>query len=171
MSTQNNIRIGILILFLIIIQVIFIRNMVLFDLAFCFIYLIGIIVLPGEIPGGFIMLISFFIGLAVDIFYNTAGVHASACTMVGFSRKIILKSLLSSKGIENNLQVTLPELGAVRYLRYIFTVILIHHLCLFFIEAGGFQHFGLTMAKVASSVIFTTAAVYVLSLFSSSVIK
>ncbi len=171
MSTQGIIRMILMILFYIILQVVLIRNLVLFDLAFCFVYLLGIIILPGDLPTGFVILISFFIGLIVDIFYNTAGVHSAACTLVGFNRKMILRSLIPSKGIENNLQVELDELGPGRYFRYILFIIVLHHLALFMIEAGGFQHFGLTMAKVGCSILFTTFAIYLLSLFTSSIKK
>ncbi|WP_238807662.1 hypothetical protein [Emticicia aquatica] len=101
-------------------------------------------------------MISFLIGLLVDIFYNTAGVHASACVAVGYLRSYIIKFLFPTKGVENEIVISLKDMGAERFVRYVAILTIIHHSMLFFVEAGGFQFFLITVLKIICSVVFTT---------------
>ncbi|MGR3811384.1 hypothetical protein [Jiulongibacter sp. NS-SX5] len=168
MNSQDILRASAITLLFLILQVFLARNLVLFDVAFCFLYLIIILWLPGEMDTLWVILISFGIGLFLDMFYNTAGVHAAACTLVGFLRKTILKSFFPSRGLENEINTSLRELGHQRYLAYISAIILIHHLALFFIEAGGVHLFTLTVIKVFASVLFTVLVIYLVSVFANN---
>jgi hypothetical protein len=116
-----------------------------------------------------VILISFIVGILVDIFYNTAGVHAAACTLIGFLRKGILLYFFPAKGIENDLNVTLKELGHQRYFVYIAFMIFIHHVALFIIEAGGFHLFLITTGKIFASTIFTVFVIYLVSILTSNI--
>ncbi|KPM48512.1 hypothetical protein [Jiulongibacter sediminis] len=165
MSSQDIIKASLVFVLYLTLQVLFARNLVLFDVAFCFIYLVIILWLPGETDTLWVILISFAIGLFVDLFYNTAGVHAAACTLIGFLRKSILKSFFPSRGIENEINVRLAQLGHQRYLAYIAAMTFIHHLALFFIEAGGTHLFLNTLLKIFSSLLFTVLVIYLLSVF------
>ncbi len=152
-------------------QVLFIRNLVFLDVAFCFVYLIPILWLPGDMDSIWVILISFFIGLFVDMFYNTPGVHASACTLIGFIRKPLLRYFFPSRGVENEIHVTLARLGHQRYFVYITIIVFIHHLVLFFVEAAGLHLFLHTLLKVFSSLVFTVIVIYLWSLFVTNITR
>lgn len=168
MNSQSLIKTGLMVLLYVGLQVLFVRNLVLYDVAFCFIYLVAILWLPGEMDSLWVIILSFVIGLTVDIFYNTAGVHAAACTLIGFMRKGILLYFFPARGIENELSVTLTELGHQRYLVYISVMVLIHHLALFFVEAGGTHLFLHTLLKIFTSTIFTVLIIYLGSVFTTN---
>jgi hypothetical protein len=171
MTSQDTIRAILLIIFYVALQVLFIRNLVFWDVAFCFIYLIPILWLPGDMDSIWVILISFGIGLFVDMFYNTPGVHASASTLVGFLRKPLLRYFFPSRGVENEIHVSLSRLGHQRYFVYITIIIFIHHLVLFFVEAAGFHLFLHTLLKIFSSLIFTVMVIYLWSLFTTNISK
>lgn len=168
MTSQDTFRALLLVILYVALQVLFIRNLVFWDVAFCFVYLIPILWLPGDMDSIWVILISFFIGLFVDMFYNTPGVHASACTLIGFLRKPILRYFFPSRGVENEIHVSLSRLGHQRYFVYITLITLIHHLVLFFVEAAGLHLFLNTLVKVFASLIFTVLVIYLLSLFTSN---
>jgi rod shape-determining protein MreD len=169
MSNQSVIKSALVVLLYLALQVLFVRNLVFYDVAFCFIYLIAILWLPGEMDSFWVILVSFLIGIVVDMFYNTAGVHAAACTLIGFLRKGILQYFFPAKAVENNLSVTLKELGYQRYFVYITAIVFIHHVALFIVEAGGFHLFLKTIVKILSSTVFTVLVIYLGSIFTSNI--
>jgi hypothetical protein len=168
MNSQSFKRSALVVLLYVSLQVLFVRNLVLFDVAFCFIYLVAILWLPGEMNTLWVILASFLIGLIVDSFYNTAGVHASACTLIGFLRRSILLYFFRAKGIENDIFVTLPELGHQRYLVYIGVMVFIHHFFLFLVEAGDMNLILHSLSKIFFSTLFTVAVIYLTSVFTSN---
>lgn len=169
MNTQDLIKTFIASVILVLLQLFFFKNLVLFEVAFCFIYVLAIIRLPGEFGTGYVMLASFFIGLTVDIYYNTAGVHSSACTLIGYLRKNLLKYFFPTKGIDNEIQVTLKDLGLQRYFVYIIIMVTFHHIVLFMMEVGGFSHFLNTLLKIGSSIVFTTTMVLLTSALATGI--
>ncbi|MCR9062509.1 MAG: hypothetical protein NXI00_01010 [Cytophagales bacterium] len=166
MSSQDVIKTALVSILFLMLQVLFVRNLVLYDVAFCFIYLIIILWLPGEMDTLWVILISFGVGIFLDMFYNTAGVHAASCTLIGYIRKPILRSFFPSRGLENEIHTSLVELGHQRYLVYISIISFIHLTVLFFIEAGGFNLFLNTLTKIITSLIFTVLVIYLISVFS-----
>ena len=162
MNSQTVIKLVLTFVIYLVLQIVVLRNFVFFDVAFCFVYIACILLLPDEVDPIWVILISFLIGLLVDIFYNTAGVHASASVMVGYLRSYIIKFLFPTKGVENDITISLKDMGGERFIRYVAILTIIHHSMLFFVEAGGFQFFLITVLKIICSVIFTTFLIIIL---------
>ncbi|GAB2615170.1 hypothetical protein GCM10027035_09650 [Emticicia sediminis] len=162
MNSQTVIKLVLTFVIYLVLQIVVLRNFVFFDVAFCFVYIACILLLPDEVDPIWVILISFLIGLLVDIFYNTAGVHASASVMIGYLRGYIIKFLFPTKGVENDITISLKDMGGERFVRYVAILTIIHHSMLFFVEAGGFQFFLITVLKIICSVIFTTFLIIIL---------
>jgi hypothetical protein len=162
MNSQTVIKLVLTFVIYLVLQIVVLRNFVFFDVAFCFVYIACILLIPDEIDPIWVILISFLIGLFVDIFYNTAGVHASASVMIGYLRGYIIKFLFPTKGVENDVTISLKEMGGERFVRYVAILTIIHHSMLFFVEAGGFQFFLITVLKIICSVIFTMFLIIIL---------
>ena len=162
MNSQTVIKLVLTFVIYLVLQIVVLRNFVFFDVAFCFVYIACILLLPDEVDPIWVILISFLIGLLVDIFYNTAGVHASASVMIGYLRGYIIKFLFPTKGVENEITISLRDMGGERFVRYVAILTIIHHSMLFFVEAGGFQFFLITVLKIICSVIFTTFLIIIL---------
>ena len=168
MSTQSLIKILGAIVLYIFLQVFVVRNLVFFDVGFCFLYISVILFLPNTVPVSGILVIAFLVGLVIDIFSNTAGLHASACVLIAFLRSYILKILFPTRGLETELVISLEGLGTERFIRYIVIMTFTHHLYLFFIEAGTIQFFLNTSLKVVSSVLFTSLVVFLMHIYLKS---
>ncbi len=116
-----------------------------------FLYVICILILPIEMNKGWVMLIAFAVGLVIDMFYNTMGMNASACVFMAYCRPRVLQ-LYSPKGeYEPTASATIQSLGLNWVISYYGTLVLLHHLMLFFLEALTFSYFFQTLAKAIVS--------------------
>jgi len=142
-----------------ILQVMLMKNIVLFNTAFCFIYIAFILLLPIETNALLLMVLAFFLGFMVDIFYDSLGLHASTLVLVAFLRNYWLSRITPQGGYDSGEGPTLAANGFQWFLIYTLPIIFIHHFALFFIEAGGFGLLGYTLIKVFFSTIFTFLAI------------
>lgn len=148
-------------LVLIFVQVLVIKNIELGRFINPFIYVLFIIVLPFETPKWLLLLSAFVLGITVDMFYNTAGMHAAAAVFMAYMRPGVLKLFSPRDGYEFGTQPTIQYLGVPWFLSYSGILILFHHLVLFYIEAFRFSEFFSTFFRVIISSIFTLLLVVV----------
>lgn len=149
---------------LFILQVILFRNVALFDLAFCFVYIGVLLFLPVETDRILALIIAFILGIFIDIFYNSIGIHASAAVFLAFIRYFWIKAVMPQGGYEGNISLTIANMGLQWFTSYAFPIIFTHHFTLFFVEAGGFSLFGYTLLKVIMSSIFTFLVIVLLQM-------
>jgi hypothetical protein len=137
-------------------QVLILKNIVLFNTAFCFLYVAYLLFLPVDSNPLLLMLAGFLLGLTVDIFYDSLGLHAFACVFVMYMRNYWLASITPQGGYDTNDTPSISAHGMQWFLVYTIPLVFIHHAVLFYIEAGGFGMFWFTLWKVITSTIFTT---------------
>lgn len=136
-----------------------------------YIYPLFILLLPISTPIWFMLLSGFAIGLSVDMFMNTPGVHAAASVFMAFCRIAVLRTILPRKIYEyRNLAPTVKTMGWAPFLTYSAVLLLLHHVAYFLIEIWNLQapmHFVIKLfASLVTSMIFI--ALYSL-LFSKSI--
>ncbi|MES2134604.1 MAG: rod shape-determining protein MreD [Bacteroidota bacterium] len=155
---RNTIRFILLVL----LQVLIVQNIRLGPYIILFPYILFILLLPFETPKLVVMLIAFFTGLVIDMFYDTAGIHAAVCTLVGFGRHYVLKLLSPREGYDPGFSPTIQSMGSVWFITYSATIIFIHHLFFFYLEIFRFSEFFTTLLRVFLSTIGTFTFVYVI---------
>jgi hypothetical protein len=116
------------------------------------IYLIFILLLPINIPDWQLLLLGFGLGLCVDIFTGTPGLHAGATTLMAFSRPAILRLVSGHQKLENVVEPNLGQLGGVWFLRYMLCMVLVHHFALFFLESFSFRLILQVLLRIVISV-------------------
>lgn len=136
-------------------QVLILKNSVLFGSAFCFIYIGYLLLLPVETNPLWLMLIGFGMGLFIDMFYDSAGIHAFASVAVMYIRNLWLARVTPQGGYDNGAIPGLAAQGTQWFLTYATPLVFVHHTLLFFIEAGGFQYVGFTVLKIIFSTLYT----------------
>lgn len=136
-------------------QVMLFKKLVMFNTAFCFVYIAFILLLPTETNPLLLMMAGFGLGLLVDVFYDHQGMHAAATVAVAFLRNYWLGVITPQGGYDVGATPTIGANGLAWFLSYSVPLVLLHHLILFFVEAGGFGLTGLTLAKSFTSVLFT----------------
>lgn len=137
-------------------QVLILKNIVLFNTAFCFLYIAYLFFLPVESNPLFLMLAGFLMGIAIDVFYDSLGLHSFACVFVMYTRNYWLSLITPQGGYDSNDTPSIAAHGMQWFLVYTIPLVFLHHSIVFFVEAGGFQMFWFTLWKIITSTLFTT---------------
>ena len=136
-------------------QALLLKNFVLFDTAFCFLYIGFILMLPIEIGPLLLMGIAFLMGFGVDLFYDSIGVNAAASVFLAFLRPYWLNIITPRGGYEEVLIPSMKTLDFGWFFTYSLPLIFLHHFALLFLETGGFGMFFFTLNKVFFSTLLT----------------
>lgn len=131
----------------VLLQVLLFNNMDYFYLVSPYIYIVFLLDLPLNIKTPGLMLVSFLLGLTIDFFSNTLGLHTFACTLIGFIRQGYLKVLFSHLEFKFQ-QPSIIQLGLVGYLKYAVGMVTLHHIGLFMMEALSFNNFGFLLLRI-----------------------
>ena len=149
------------------VQVLLFKSFVLFNTAFCFLYVAFILFLPIEINALPLMFIGFSLGFMVDIFYDSLGLHAFTMVLIAYLRNYWLSVISPQGGYDTGTGPTLAVNGVQWFLVYTVPMIFLHHVVLFFLEAGGFVVFWYTMLKVIASLLFTMTVILLIQYIST----
>ncbi len=151
----NNLLRGLLyVVIFVLLQVLFLNNIHFFQVATPFLYLFVILKLPLGESRLTILLFSFFTGLFIDLFANTAGMHAFATTFAGFCREPLIQLCRNKDDLPNGLLPSAKVFGASGYFRYAASMVLIHHTMVFGIESLTlFDPIFLTIRIIGSSLL------------------
>ena len=145
-------------------QILLLRNLVLFNTAFCFLYIGFLLFLPIQMPKVMLLLLAFVSGITVDIFYDTIGINAAAALLLAYLRPYVLLVLTPRDDYEKSDSVNVHVMGWRWFSVYTLFLVFIHHLALFFLELGSFREVGFTLVKVAVSTIFTFLVLVIIQL-------
>ncbi len=148
---KNSLRFIILVL----LQVVIFNNIRLSGYINPFIYIVFILLLPFETPKWAILMLSFIVGLSVDVFSGTIGIHAFASTLMGFSRASIITLISGNREFEKNETPSIKDLGFSWFLSYSLFLVIIHHFTLFLIETFRFTELHFVILRTFLSIIIT----------------
>ncbi len=146
---------------LILLQVFLFNNIHAGNVFHPYFYIIFILLLPFETPGVLLLSLSFLLGLSIDLFVGTVGMHAAACVLMGFVRPSVLKVIAPRDGYETGTFPRVNYYGTGWFLKYTLILVFTHHLALFFIEVFEFEHFFLTLSRAVLSTLLTTAIIVI----------
>lgn len=126
-----------------------------------FVYPLFILLLPFETPVWVLLFSGFFLGVTVDTFMTTAGIHTCATVLIAYLRTNVLNALMPRDLTEYiNQQPSIKNMGWVPFLVYSGFLILIHHIVFFSIESWSFSSLGSLLLKIAAS--FVTSMLFIL---------
>ncbi|WP_344712261.1 MULTISPECIES: hypothetical protein [Winogradskyella] len=108
---------------------------------------------------------SFLLGMFVDMFSDSGGVHAAAAVSLAYVRPILLKSAFGMLYEHQSIKFSNTDMGSL--ISYISLGTLIHHLILFSLEIFNISNILLILQKTLFSSIFTIIlSVLIIILFS-----
>ena len=96
---------------LVLIQVLVLNNIQISGFINPYIYILFILLLPFNIQGYLLLGLSFLIGITIDIFGNTPGIHAGATVLLGFIRPGLANLISSRELIEKGTTPNMIQLG------------------------------------------------------------
>lgn len=124
-------------------------------------YVYLIVKLPVEMNRNVVILIAALLGLLIDLFNHTLGLHTMACVVAGFMRYYLLK-VFTPRDIFESVSPAFTTFGKSLFLRYAGFVTLIHHIVLFTAESFSlFDPINLVL-RVIGSFILTLFFIFVL---------
>ena len=150
---------------LVLLQVLVFNNIQFSGYVNPYVYILFIFMLPFETPGYLLLFIAFFLGLTIDLFSNTPGMHTFATVFIAFIRPSLLRSISPRDDYQPGSSPTIQDYGFAWYFKYSVVLILAHHSVLFFIEVYDFAYFFSTVWRIMASSLFTLIFVFVAQLF------
>lgn len=116
-------------------------------------YILFIILFPVNGNKYSLLLASFFLGLLMDIFLNSGGIHATACLLLAYFRPSIFKF---SFGLSYEYQtVKLNDVLTPERFSFILISVVLHHLTMFVFEIFTIQYVWGIILRTLVSTIFT----------------
>ena len=116
------------------------------------IYYLFILWLPFSISRFWLLVIGFLLGLILDYFMMTPGLHAAACVLVAYARPFIISILTPKESSEFNHREPSPRaMQWTPYAVYVFILTLLHHGYMIFLEWMDFGTFLDFLIKVVAT--------------------
>src|SRR6185369_9061688 len=115
-------------LFLVLLQVLVLNHIQWSGYINPYVYVLFILLLPIETPRWLLLLSALMLGLTIDMFGNTSGMHAAASVMMAFARPRILRLIAPRDGYEAETKLTPLVMGFKWFITYVSMAVLIHHL-------------------------------------------
>ena len=117
-----------------------------------YLYFLFILWLPFNISRFSLLLVSFCLGLTLDYFLGTPGLHAAPCVLIAYLRPFLINILISQEGAElNYAEPSIKSMGFAPYSLYVLVFTFIHHFYLVLIEWLHFGNFLYFIGKVTAT--------------------
>ncbi|MDB5122875.1 MAG: rod shape-determining protein MreD [Mucilaginibacter sp.] len=140
---------------LVFLQVFLLKNITLYNLSTPYLYILFILLLPFETPNVLLFILAFILGITIDAFYDTPGLHAAACVLVAFVRILFISITVQKDGFDNEPEPTLSIMGLRWFFTYALVLTLFHHFFLFNLEAFNISELQYMIGRVIMSALFT----------------
>ena len=140
---------------LVFMQVFLLKNFTLYDLSTPYLYILFVLLLPFETPNFLLFLLAFILGITIDAFYDTPGLHAAACVLLAFVRILFITITVQKDGFDNEPEPTLSVMGFRWFFTYLLILTLFHHFFLFNLEVFRLSEIQYTLTRFVLSSLFT----------------
>ena len=118
-----------------------------------YVYILFIMLFPIKNNRTLFIFLSFLLGLTIDVFSDSGGIHAAACVSIAYVRPVILKFSFGTVYEYQTIKFDTAEFSS-KFI-YIIIMTVIHHFILFSLEIFNISKVILTFQKTLFSSIFT----------------
>lgn len=150
---------------LILVQALVFNHVNFMDLVNPYPYILFILLFPVNNNRVLFIFSSFMLGLFVDLFSDSGGVHAAACVAIAFVRPPILKFAFGMIYEHQHIKFNNTEFGNRTI--YFLILIIIHHLILFSLEIFNISNILLILKNTLFSSVFTLILCILISILFS----
>ena len=141
-------------------QAVIFNNLAVFGVALPLVFIYVLITLLVTTGANLVLTIGFLSGLAVDVFSDTPGLNALACTVLAFMRRPVLHLYLPLDDELGPAPLGLRSLGPENYLKYMLTMVLLYCFLVFTVEAFELFNLRLWILRIVCSTIYTFIFIY-----------
>lgn len=150
---MNNpwVKYSIYFIFIILLQGLVFNQVQFSGLVYPMVYIVAIIMLPVETSLYLSIAIALVLGVGVDMFSDTFGLHTSSSLLIAYIRPTILKFLRPRDGYDSVLLLSIHDMGKTWFLTFSGLLVAIHHLWFFSFEQLRFDLFFTIILKTLFS--------------------
>lgn len=120
------------------------------------VYVMFVLMLPFQVSRFWLLALGFFVGLTVDYFLHTPGMHAAATVFLAFCRPGVIRLVGKKDDLVAYQYPNVRDAGSLWFLSYTFILVFLHHTFLFYLEVFRFSEFFFTLLKTLSNAALTT---------------
>jgi hypothetical protein len=147
-------------------QLMFAQSVIAVPYGRCFIY-VGVFLLLFKQRTNLLLqlLLAFALGLVIDVFYNTLGIHASASVLVVYLKYFLSRIMLPTRSPSAR-KPSLINMGFVNFSMFILVLLFVHHATVFFLEAWSSGLFLLFLQRAFLSTLITYLLIFTMEALS-----
>lgn len=152
---KKTIQFSLLFVIVILLQVTIFDYILLFGYASPIIFIYCLLRLPISLNRNLLLTLAFISGLTVDIFADTAGVNALACTLLAAFKLPVFRAYLIKDIDTDGLIPSISSLGWITYMKYLLTLVFIYCTIVFVIEYFSFFNVIEMVLRIGASTLLT----------------
>lgn len=137
-----------------VVQILFLNHIRLFNIATPMLYIFFVITFHRNTPKWALLLWSFALGLAIDVFSNTPGLASGSMTLIGIIQPYLLELFVPRDSIDD-LEISTTTLGFGKYLTFSSILTIIYCLVFFALEEFSFYNWMHWLSCAGSSALLT----------------
>ncbi len=117
-------------------------------------YILFLINLPARIPRWAEMIIGFMVGMMMDVWHASLGIHIAACVALTFVRPLLLNNTVQDvERIKDNLSS--QNIGRAEYIKCAVILTVLHHFIVFSLETWNIQLWWMVLLQTLISSVMT----------------
>ena len=136
-------------------QVLLFDQLQLLGVCHPYIYILCLMMMPVTLPHNVDMIIGALVGVVMDIFCNSLGVHTAACILIMFIRPYIISSMVNDIDRLNE-AISMHVLGVENMIKYVLILVFVHHAVVFLLTAWSWSHIGFVLIETIVSGIISS---------------
>ena len=139
---------------LLFLQILIFNNINLFGYLNPYPYVAFVFLFPFKKERSALLILSFLIGLSLDFFTDSGGIHAASTLFIAYFRLYFVQLILRKSEFEY-FTFQLNSVSIDKVLMYFFVLIFVHHFIMFSLEFFEIQSFFEILKRTLLSTIFT----------------
>ena len=121
-------------------------------------YILFLINLPIRIPRWAEMLIGLLVGIMMDVWHSSLGIHIAACVALSFVRPLLLNNAIQDiERIKDNISV--QTIGRIEYTKCAVVLTILHHFIVFSLETWNIQFWWIVILQTLISSAMTLCVI------------
>lgn len=137
-------------LLILVLQVLLFNHMHIAIWGFPMVYILFLINLSPRLPKWAELFIGSAIGIIMDIWYSSLGIHMAACVTIAFVRPLLLANMVQDiERIKDNVKGI--TIGTLEYAKIVVILTIIHHFIAFALEAWNWSQWWIVLLQTLIS--------------------
>lgn len=135
---------------LMLVQVLILNRLQFLGLCHPYVFILFLLSMPITLPRQWEMILGAAIGLIMDLFCNSLGVHLAACVLITYLRRPMISNLVMDDSRLKG-EISGITIGVTNYFKYAAVLILIYHVMVVMLNAWSFAHLGFNILQILVS--------------------